>query len=449
MSGGGGIGQLLPLALGIGATIATGGAAAPMLGEALGAEAGTVGASMLGAGALGVGSSALGGLMQGQSGSDILKNSLLSGVLGAGTAGVMGGMSGANPTITGPVNPGMEADIASNPTMYSPGQAPQSIIGGMGTNALNPALGSDLAQNSMIPDLNPQSVNSTGSGLPQSNSSFLDKMYKPTSNMQKFAPIVASQLGTMFNQPTLTGITQPQYTGPLSLYKFDPNRYQPVMSPAFGYGPTSNMAEGGIAALAMGGQPGQNYPMAQQDHTVFATPNQMPTSAMAVRNFEPATNPLTGDTTQPMAMGGIASIPRYNGQQESQVTDPNYEAYINQMFAKNLNNLPQDMYPMSNPHAMASGGVSNLGSYSDGGRLLKGPGDGMSDNIPATISNKQPARLADGEFVVPADVVSHLGNGSTDAGAKHLYAMMDHVRKARTGNPKQGKQINASKFLPA
>ena len=90
MSGGGGIGQLLPLALGIGATIATGGAAAPMLGEALGAEAGTVGASMLGAGALGVGSSALGGLMQGQSGSDILKNSLLSGVLGAGTAGVMG-----------------------------------------------------------------------------------------------------------------------------------------------------------------------------------------------------------------------------------------------------------------------------------------------------------------------------------------------------------------------
>lgn len=397
MSGGGGIGQLLPLALGIGATIATGGAAAPMLGEALGAEAGTVGASMLGAGALGVGSSALGGLMQGQSGSDILKNSLLSGVLGAGTAGVMGGMSGANPTITGPVNPGMEADIASNPTMYSPGQAPQSIIGGMGTNALNPALGSDLAQNSMIPDLNPQSVNSTGSGLPQSNSSFLDKMYKPTSNMQKFAPIVASQLGTMFNQPTLTGITQPQYTGPLSLYKFDPNRYQPVMSPAFGYGPTSNMAEGGIAALAMGGQPGQNYPMAQQDHTVFATPNQMPTSAMAVRNFEPATNPLTGDTTQPMASGGITS----------------------------------------------------LGSYSDGGRLLKGPGDGMSDNIPATISNKQPARLADGEFVVPADVVSHLGNGSTDAGAKHLYAMMDHVRKARTGNPKQGKQINASKFLPA
>jgi len=97
---------------------------------------------------------------------------------------------------------------------------------------------------------------------------------------------------------------------------------------------------------------------------------------------------------------------------------------------------------------MAQGGMGHLGSYSDGGRLLKGPGDGMSDHIPATIGAKQPARLAEGEFVVPADVVSHLGNGSTDAGAKQLYKMMDNIRKARTGNPKQGKQINPDKFTP-
>jgi hypothetical protein len=73
----------------------------------------------------------------------------------------------------------------------------------------------------------------------------------------------------------------------------------------------------------------------------------------------------------------------------------------------------------------------------------------MSDDIHATIEGKQPARLADGEFVVPADVVSHLGNGSTKAGAKHLYAMMDKVRSARTGTKKQGKQIKAHKYLPA
>lgn len=95
------------------------------------------------------------------------------------------------------------------------------------------------------------------------------------------------------------------------------------------------------------------------------------------------------------------------------------------------------------------GKTYDLGDYSDGGRLLKGPGDGMSDDIPAKIGGKQEARLADGEFVVPADVVSHLGNGSTDAGAKHLYKMMEKVRKARTGNPKQSKQIRAEKYVPA
>lgn len=98
---------------------------------------------------------------------------------------------------------------------------------------------------------------------------------------------------------------------------------------------------------------------------------------------------------------------------------------------------------------MAGGGIADLGGYSDGGRMLKGPGDGMSDSIPATISNKQPARLADGEFVVPADVVSHLGNGSTDAGAKQLYKMMDKVRVARTGKSMQGRQINPRKYIPA
>jgi hypothetical protein len=96
---------------------------------------------------------------------------------------------------------------------------------------------------------------------------------------------------------------------------------------------------------------------------------------------------------------------------------------------------------------VAAGG--SIGGYSDGGRMLKGPGDGMSDSIPATIGRKQPARLADGEFVVPADVVSHLGNGSTDAGAKKLYSMMDKVRKARTGKKAQARAIKADKYMPA
>jgi hypothetical protein len=86
--------------------------------------------------------------------------------------------------------------------------------------------------------------------------------------------------------------------------------------------------------------------------------------------------------------------------------------------------------------------------YAKGG-YLDGQGDGMSDSIPATIEGKQPARLADGEFVVPADVVSHIGNGSSKAGSKRLYAMLDKVRKARTGHTKQGKQIKPEKYMPA
>jgi len=98
---------------------------------------------------------------------------------------------------------------------------------------------------------------------------------------------------------------------------------------------------------------------------------------------------------------------------------------------------------------MMSGGVSTLGGYSDGGRLLRGPGDGVSDSIPATIGGKQPARLADGEFVIPARIVSEIGNGSTEAGAKKLYAMMDRIQGARKKSIKNvAANTKADKYLP-
>ena len=157
-------------------------------------------------------------------------------------------------------------------------------------------------------------------------------------------------------------------------------------------------AQGGMVAMAPGGLTSlQNnmYPQGQQVNTQFATPSQMPTSAEVVRSdYDAPTNPYTGQM-------------------------------------------------------MAKGGIANLGGYSDGGRMLKGPGDGMSDSIPGVIGGRQPARLADGEFVVPADVVSHLGNGSTDAGAKKLYAMMAKVRQARTGKKKQAPAVKSAKYMPA
>jgi hypothetical protein len=93
----------------------------------------------------------------------------------------------------------------------------------------------------------------------------------------------------------------------------------------------------------------------------------------------------------------------------------------------------------------SGGGISNLGSYSDGGQLLKGGGDGVSDSIPAVIGNKQPARLANNEFVIPARIVSEIGNGSTDAGAKQLYAMMDRIQKRRGKTVGKGKVAVDSK----
>lgn len=197
--------------------------------------------------------------------------------------------------------------------------------------------------------------------------------------------------------------TTEEYNGPLSEITYDPDTFEPTVVQSNVY--KKKYAEGGIAGLAGGGDPmnpiaNSVYPQSQQMNTAFATSPQMPNSmhAAMASDYDARTNPTSG-----------AELPM----------------------------------------GMAQGGMAGLGYYSDGGQMLKGPGDGMSDSIPGTISGKQPARLADGEFVVPADVVSHLGNGSTDAGAKQLYSMMNKVRKARTGNPKQGKQINPKKYMPA
>jgi len=110
------------------------------------------------------------------------------------------------------------------------------------------------------------------------------------------------------------------------------------------------------------------------------------------------------------------------------------------------------MYAAMGGQMYSSGGIGDLGGYSDGGRLLRGPGDGVSDSIPATIGQGKPARLADGEFVVPARIVSELGNGSTEAGARKLYAMMDRVQNTRgktIGKGRVATNTRADKFLPA
>jgi hypothetical protein len=132
---------------------------------------------------------------------------------------------------------------------------------------------------------------------------------------------------------------------------------------------------------------------------------------------------------------------------------PDYSMIDNRYHARDPNvDMKYSGFAAGGITALADGGMYNLGSYSDGGRLLRGPGDGVSDSIPATIGRNQPARLADGEFVVPARIVSELGNGSTEAGARKLYAMMDRVQKSRsktTGKNRIAANTRADKYLPA
>lgn len=175
-------------------------------------------------------------------------------------------------------------------------------------------------------------------------------------------------------------------------------------------------------------------------------------AAGGIADANPMQNPSVGSVEQMSrdnALGQNQMFPQAN------INSPAFASATNTPMGSNMIAAAGDtnVDPYTGAERFAGGGIaghSNLGGYAAGGnpRLLKGPGDGMSDNIPATIGGHQPARLADGEFVVPADVVSHLGNGSTDAGANKLHSMMDKVRKARTGTKKQGKQIKADKFVP-
>ena len=252
--------------------------------------------------------------------------------------------------------------------------------------------------------------------------------------------------------------------------------YEPKTNPLTGEA-TANMASGGPVSFASGGNTsgqvyydankGQYYTIKDSGNPVSSVFNAM--DAASIGGFGGFGNAI--DSANRDYIGASLSSPGSNispDYQASSITPTVYQptyadvpqapaqsstvgtpTYSLQDSAALLAATSPNIAEASGIRKMASGGISDLGAYSDGGRMLQGPGDGMSDSIPGMIANKRPARLAEGEFVVPADVVSHLGNGSTDAGAKQLYAMMNKVRQARTGSKKQGKQINPRQFMPA
>jgi hypothetical protein len=267
-------------------------------------------------------------------------------------------------------------------------------------------------------------------------------------------------------------------------------RQQKYFSPA--YTPISNTAAKDLYNYAAGGPVetmsnqaamGANtmYPMANMATSSFATPYQSPVSTNMLAPTSDSGVTMNGEPNMQgtrMAEGGeaegpvVESRPSYTYDPQAQkytagpsisegAPDAGFLASVARSFGVQQGQQDPTLKYAYNPQSrqyqqMASGGISdagyNLGGYSDGGRLLRGPGDGVSDSIPAVIGKKQPARLADGEFVVPARIVSELGNGSTEAGARKLYAMMDRVqasRKNTVGKGKVAKNNRADKYLPA
>jgi hypothetical protein len=238
------------------------------------------------------------------------------------------------------------------------------------------------------------------------------------------------------------------------------------------------MANGGIIALAEGGDVDRyTRPTRTIDPAVAAYNAQIMERANQQYNvnLRPGPNQVPGSVgyvappvqqaiSQPGAVGGL-TFNRQTGLFEGELNPldgkSKRSAFDNTDYsdldARYMQQQPAEASTGKNGGLIerrynVGGGISTLGSYSDGGQLLRGPGDGVSDSIPAQIGRKQPARLADGEFVVPARVVSELGNGSTDAGAKQLYAMMDRVQKNRKKTVGKGKvavDAKSRKLLPA
>jgi hypothetical protein len=435
--------KILPVVAAAAATYFTAGAAAPLLEASLGMSAATSGL-MAGAGA----GALIGGASAGLQGGNIEKGALFGG-LGGALAGGMGAYdaapvidattgaatTGAATTGAGagaPLNPDFNAGLAGT-TQFAPtppptgGLTPAEIAAGTGnplTSATGPASSITPAQSAEamktlgnsgvsygtqpIPGVSPSYYSGLGEGMGDT--------LRKTAILA--APGIGAEMGVTPNQPLPTGESKS------TLDRISPN-----------------------FRASVPGQPNPYYTAQYEDYK--KKPYGM----------------ADGGPVAFANRGIVQHLPRSSGADVGTYTDtdPNtarldaYNAALYTMkkraskagMGKNAVALPE-IKQLGDVEEAASGGIMHgLGGYSDGGRLLKGPGDGMSDSIPAQIGSKQPARLADGEFVVPADVVSHLGNGSTDAGAKKLYGMMDKIRHARTGKKKQAPEVNPNKFVPA
>jgi hypothetical protein len=501
----------LPVVAAAAATYFTAGAAAPALTGMLGGSAlagGIAAGALAGAGISGITAAITGkdvgnaALMGGLGGA-------LSGGLGAyGDANILAdatqktaieaGTQGAGTAVTG-APAGFDASAVTNaPITSAPVTAPAPTVGGYTPAQLTQmSTGQGVFPEGFagLPGTDPNTQAqfaaeaaarggaSRTAGLPQT-------VYQEQGMLGKTGILSLPAIGLLGNE-TDSSLDEDSYVSPLKRISPNFQAYQPPQpNPYYKAKYPTYAAEGGLMSTYQAGGPvermtqantamnpqGGLYPQGMIDKTQYATPIQRPTSLEVVEsepNYESRVNPMTGTL---MADGGVVAMAA-GGNPLSYLPKGDAGRVVDSdANTRGLSALDAAQYRLKKlgsrsgikmadmpktgikglggdfSDVAAAGGVAHLGDYSDGGRLLKGPGDGVSDSIPATIGNKQPARLADGEFVVPARIVSELGNGSTEAGAKRLYAMMDRIQKARkksTGKNKVAVDSKANKLLPA
>jgi len=348
----------------------------------------------------------------------------------AGTANLAGGVGNIGPNM-GLVNTGsniFDASATAIPANYVPGGPYMPSNVAEAVKPIAPDLGTVIKS---TPSITPAAVSKTI--IPDSGIKGVWDAYKANDGS-------ALKLATTLGGPVVQGFEQSdfmpnqnpnaqEYTKRIPTGQYDAQGnpiYTTIAQTAYSPYETLNLND-----------PYKNYPNIKQPPAL-----QLPETRLVAK----------GGAIESYAVGGP-------------VTTAGAQALYSSPDGTAAQNTPMDAYgigrlnSLANAEAMntaktfgyATGGLTALshGGTPQAGGYLDGQGDGMSDSIPATIEGKQPARLADGEFVVPADVVSHIGNGSSKAGSKRLYAMLDKVRQARTGHVKQGKQINPNQYLPA
>jgi len=429
---------MLPTLIGAGVTAATGGAAAPWVAAGLGAiQAKRTGSLQKG---IMAGLSAYGG------------SQLASGLMGAGTAQASGAI-GESAALAGE-EAAQEAIKAAGPKMIGADLEQMTAAQAAKANVLSPDVigqsAREFAANSYMPTaaqsaaLNtPLQTGLSSLGTKAGWSNLAGQMGGAKGLGMAGLAAVGPALGEAMT-PTPPPVNTGDNTMPQRL-RYNVGAASPMPAP--------DVPDYGFL--------GQDFGRMQSYYPNAGYQQITPEQAKQMRGYAGGGMAAGGGPVEMMsdqaAIGTNTGYPMANMTTSAFATpyqDPRATSVIAPSGGASVNQMTGELNPQGT--RLASGGLSdaryNLGGYSDGGRLLRGPGDGVSDSIPAMIGEKQPARLADGEFVVPARIVSELGNGSTEAGARRLYAMMDRVQKARgktVGKGKVAKNTRADRFLPA